>query len=125
MDGKDPLRHLPLTPQVFHILLSLLDDDLHGYAIIQEVNKRTGGRVKLGSGTLYAAIRRLLEAEMIEESDHRPPAEQDDERRKYYRITEFGRRVAAAEAERLAELVDQATEKELITRLHPASSKTD
>lgn len=125
MDGKDPLRHLPLTPQVFQILLSLLDDDLHGYAIIQEVSERTGGRVKLGSGTLYAAIRRLLEAEMIAESDERPPAEQDDERRKYYRITDFGRRVAAAEAERLAELVDQATEKELITRLHPASSKTD
>ena len=92
---------LPLTPAAFHLLLALVAGDRHGWAIKKEVERLTEGRVRLGTGTLYGLIRRLLEQELIAESDRRPPLEWDDERRRYYRITELGRRVVAAESERM------------------------
>src|SRR5277367_6043432 len=95
----------PLTPAVFHILLALADEERHGYGIMQEVALRTLNQVQLGPGTLYGTIKRMLAAELIEESDERPDPSLDDERRRYYRLTELGRRAASAEAERLAQLV--------------------
>ena len=94
---------LPLP--VLHILVALADGDRHGYAIMQEVAARTDGAVRLGPGTLYGSIKRLIEAELIEESHERPAPELDDARRRYYRLTTFGRRVLDAESERLQELV--------------------
>jgi DNA-binding PadR family transcriptional regulator len=105
---KDPGGELPLTPAVFHILLALADQDRHGYAIILDIAERTGGALRLGTGTLYTAISRLLEQGLIEEPDERPAADEDDERRRYYRLTPFGRDVANAEARRLAALVKMA-----------------
>jgi DNA-binding PadR family transcriptional regulator len=99
---------LPLTPAVFHILLALADQDRHGYAIILDIADRTGGAMRLGTGTLYTAISRLLDGGLIEEPDERPDADEDDERRRYYRLTGFGRDVANAEARRLATLVKMA-----------------
>jgi DNA-binding PadR family transcriptional regulator len=99
---------LPLTPAVFHILLALADQDRHGYAIILDIAERTGGAMRLGTGTLYTAISRLLEGGLIEEPDERPDADEDDERRRYYRLTPFGREVANAEARRLAALIKMA-----------------
>lgn len=96
---------LPLPTAAFHILLALTDEDRHGYAIIQDVAVRTTGRVKLGPGTLYRSVQRMLEQGLIEEVRERPAPELDDERRRYYRITAFGRQVARAEATRLAELL--------------------
>lgn len=106
--------HLPLTPAVFHVLLALADEERHGYAIKKEVEERTGGRVRMGPGTLYGTIKRLLRAGLIEELDERPDPEIDDERRRYYRLTGLGRTVAAAEAERLASLVADARGKHLL-----------
>ncbi|MFN2269905.1 MAG: PadR family transcriptional regulator [Anaerolineae bacterium] len=102
---------LPLTPAVFHILLALTDKERHGYGIMLEVEAMTKGRVEMGPGTLYGTIKRMLKAGLIEESDERPDPELDDERRRYYRLTGFGRRVLAAEAERLSALVDVAQSK--------------
>jgi DNA-binding PadR family transcriptional regulator len=99
---------LPLPPITFHILIALADDERHGYAIIQEVAARTGGAVKLGAGTLYRSIQRMLEQGLIVESDDRPAPELDDERRRYYRISSFGVAVARAEAARLQRLVKLA-----------------
>lgn len=96
---------LPLPPAVFHILMALADDDRHGYGIIQEVLSRTNGDVRLSPGTLYRSIQRMLEDDLIVEVVERPAPELDDERRRYYRITAFGRAVARAEANRLHELV--------------------
>jgi DNA-binding PadR family transcriptional regulator len=106
--SPDPDSQLPLTPAVFHILLALADQDRHGYAIILDVAERTDGAIRLGTGTLYTAISRLLEQGLIEEPDERPAADEDDERRRYYRLTPFGREVANAEARRLAALVKMA-----------------
>lgn len=100
-----PETLLPLPPAVFHILMALADDDRHGYGIIQEVRARTGGDVRLGPGTLYRSIQNMLDADLIVEVNERPARELDDERRRYYRITAFGRAVARAEANRLHELV--------------------
>src|SRR5215813_13948452 len=111
---------VPLTPAVFHILLTLADGEAHGYAIMQEVARRSGGGVKLGPGTLYGAISRLLEDGLIEESDDRPDPEMDDDRRRYYRLTNFGGRVLAAETERLAGLVRAARSAKVIRKLKPA-----
>lgn len=105
---KSPDQLLPLSPAVFQILLAIAEKDRHGYAIIQEVERWTQGNIRLSSGTLYAAIRRLLDAGLIVEASRRPAPEADDERRRYYRITEFGTRVAAAEARRLENLVELA-----------------
>jgi DNA-binding PadR family transcriptional regulator len=107
---------LPLPPAVFHILVSLADSDRHGYAIIQDVAARTDGEVKLGPGTLYRSIQRMLEQDLITETDTRPAPDADDERRRYYRITPFGRQVARAEAERLSSLVKLARATGLLTR---------
>src|SRR5688572_14812417 len=104
MANPSPSAMLPLPPACFHILVSLADADRHGYAIIQDVAERTGGRVRLGAGTLYRTIQRLLEDGLIVETEDRPDPEEDDERRRYYRMTTFGRSVARAEAERLGEL---------------------
>jgi DNA-binding PadR family transcriptional regulator len=103
MTENDALAFIPLKPQWFHILLSLAGGEQHGYGIMQEVLNRTTGRVRLWPATLYGSIKRLIEAELIEESDVRP--ELDDARRRYYRLTALGRRVLDAECERLQELV--------------------
>ncbi len=117
---RDPNPLLPLTPAGFHILLALADGEKHGYAIMQEVAKRSQGKVRLGPGTLYGSIKRMLSEGLIEESDERPDPKLDDERRRYYRLTEFGQRVAEAEAERLAGLVDAARAKMLLRHPKPA-----
>jgi len=111
---------LPLTPPVFHILITLADGETHGYAIMQEVARRSGGSVRLGPGTLYGAISRLLEDGLIEESDERPDPKMDDTRRRYYRLTNFGGRVLAAETERLAGLVRAARATKVFRKLKPA-----
>jgi DNA-binding PadR family transcriptional regulator len=99
---------LPLPLATFHILMALADNDLHGYAIIQDVAARTRGKVKLSAGTLYRSIQRMLEVGLIEETRDRPAPEKDDERRRYYRITPLGTEVARAEARRFAGLVKLA-----------------
>ena len=106
MDRVDQL--LPLQPAVFHILMALAEDDRHGYAIIQDVANRTGGAVRLSAGTLYRSIQRMLDEGLLVEIDDRPDPEEDDERRRYYRITSLGRNVARAEAQRLIDLVKMA-----------------
>jgi len=112
----NPESLLPLSPAAFDILLALVDGERHGYGIMQEIARRSEGRVNVGPGTLYRSIRRLLTDGLIEESDERPVPELDDARRHYYRITHFGRRVAAAEAQRLADLVRTAELKQLLPR---------
>lgn len=107
-DALDPDALLPLPPATLHILMSLSEEDRHGYAVIQDVAARTGGEVKLGAGTLYRSIQRMLEQGLIVEVSERPAPEDDDERRRYYRITPFGRRVARAETRRLTDLVKLA-----------------
>src|SRR6516165_3738532 len=111
---------LPLTPAVFHILIALADGETHGYAIMQEVARRSGGSVRLGPGTLYGAIGRLLEDGLIEESEERPDPKMDDTRRRYYRLTRFGGEVLAAETERLAQLVRAARSTKAVRKLKPA-----
>jgi DNA-binding PadR family transcriptional regulator len=101
----DVQTFLPLKPHWFHILLSLASGEQHGYGIMQDVLNRTTGKVRLWPATLYGTIKRLIEAELIEESDERPAAELDDARRRYYRLTALGKRVLDAECERLQELV--------------------
>jgi len=99
---------LPLQPATFHILMALAEEDRHGYAIIQDVAACTRGEVKLSAGTLYRSIQRMLEQGLIEETRERPAPEEDDQRRRYYRITPFGAAVARAEARRLQALVKLA-----------------
>jgi DNA-binding PadR family transcriptional regulator len=111
----DPHDFLPLTPAMLHVLLALADGDKHGYAIIKEVSRRTNGAVVLGAGTLYALIKRLLAETMILETDERPDPSLDDERRRYYRLTPFGRAVAMADVQRLESIVEQAHAKHLFT----------
>lgn len=103
-----PESLLPLQPTTFHILLSLADEDRHGYAIILDVARRTNGELKLSAGTLYRSIQRMLEAGLITETKNRPAPELDDERRRYYHITPFGTAVARAEAGRLRDLLKMA-----------------
>jgi len=110
----NPEQHLPLTPAVFHILLALFDGDKHGYAIMREVEEATGGRVKMGPGTLYGAIKRLLKGALIAEVDERPDPALDDSRRRYYGLTDFGQRVLAAEAIRMDDLLEMARRKRLL-----------
>lgn len=104
----DPTPFLPLPLATFHILLATAEEGRHGYAIIQDVQVRTGGAVRLSAGTLYRSIQRMLEDGLIEEMRERPAPEDDDERRRYYHITRLGSAVARAEARRLAELVKLA-----------------
>ena len=108
-------RQLPLSPPEFQILLALADGEKHGYAIMQEVHTRTEGRTRLGPGTLYGAIKRMLGDGLIEETEERPDPLLDDQRRRYYLLTDAGRRLAVAEAERLADLVRAAHAKRLLT----------
>jgi DNA-binding PadR family transcriptional regulator len=105
---------LPLTPAVFHVLLALVEGERHGYAIMQEVAEATQGRIKMGPGTLYGTVKRLLKTRLIEESDRRPDPELDDERRRYYRLTGVGQQVVRAEALRYEQLAKLARRKRLI-----------
>ena len=102
---------------MFHVLLALAGDDLHGYAILKEVELRTGGKVRLSTGTLYGIIKRLLNDGLIVELRSRP-ADSDDERRRYYRLTPQGRQVAAAEAERMDEVLSIARSRNLLKKAH-------
>ncbi len=115
-DPPTPESLLPLPAATLHILLAVADADRHGYAIIQEVAARTGGEVTLSAGTLYRSIQRMVELDLLEETDERPAADEDDERRRYYRITAFGRDVARAEVDRLQALVKLARSFGLATR---------
>lgn len=105
MATSDIEAPLPLPPATFHILLALTDQDRHGYAIIQDVEARTEGELRLSAGTLYRSIARMVEQGLIAEVSRRPAAHLDDERRRYYRITPFGTSVARAEMARLSQLV--------------------
>jgi DNA-binding PadR family transcriptional regulator len=107
-NSKESHVRLPLPPAVFQILVALADQDRHGYAIMQDVAERTGGEMKLSPGTLYGSIKRMLEDDLIVELDDRPDPENDDERRRYYRLTRSGREVARAETDRLTTLLRQA-----------------
>lgn len=107
---------LPLSAPMFQVLIALADGEKHGYAIIKEVSRRTQGEVKLGAGTLYAIIRKFEGDGMVEESDERPDPALDDERRRYYRLTAFGREVAQAEAKRMEDALRMAQAKNLIPR---------
>ena len=113
--GPAPADYLPLTPALFHVLLSLADGQKHGYAILKEISERTDGRVELSTGTLYGIIKRLLADGLITDS-----AAGSDERRRAYRLTPFGRKVMAAEAERLEDLVATARLKRVIPELRKA-----
>jgi DNA-binding PadR family transcriptional regulator len=113
-DVDDVEALLPLTPAVFHILLALCGGELHGYAIMREIEASTQGRLRVGPGTLYRSIKQMLAQGLIVETEERPDPELDDERRRYYRLSDFGQRVAAAEARRLARLVAQARERRLL-----------
>jgi DNA-binding PadR family transcriptional regulator len=108
MHDSKPDSLLPLPTAVFHILIALADRDRHGYSIMQDVAARTEGKVRLSAGTLYSSIRRMLEQGVIEELAESPDPSSTDERRRYYRLTRFGKRVAAAEVDRLNALVQQA-----------------
>jgi len=109
-------RLLPLQPATFHILVALADGDRHGYAIIQDVAARTNGAIKLSPGTLYRSIQRMLDDDLIVETDKRPSPENDDERRRYYHLTKLGAAVAKAEAARLEDLVLMARARGLAPR---------
>jgi DNA-binding PadR family transcriptional regulator len=105
---------LPLTPATFQILMALVDGERHGYAIMKDVAEHTEGAVRLGPGTLYGSLKRLLEGGLVEEGAERADPEMGDERRRYYRITKFGMSVARAEARRMAAIVRTARQKKLI-----------
>src|SRR5215510_3248993 len=107
---------LPLPTAVFHILVALADRDRHGYSIMQDVSARTDGKVRLSAGTLYSAVARMLEQGLIEELRESPDPENDDERRRHYRVTRLGRDVALAEARRLQDMLSQARATGLIPR---------
>lgn len=111
---RTPEDLLPLTPGMFHVLIALADGEKHGYAILKEVARRTDGEIRLSAGTLYTLIRRFVQEGVIAESDARPSPALDDERRRYYRLTEFGREVARAEARRMEASLRMARAKHLI-----------
>ncbi len=111
---NDPHRLLPLSEPVFQILISLAARDLHGYAIMREVEKRTDGRVTLSTSTLYGALQRIMRDDLVERSEAPVDADSGDERRRYYRVTDFGREVVAAEARRIDELATLLRERDLL-----------
>src|SRR5512140_3437766 len=113
---RSPDACLPLTPAMFEVLIALADGEKHGYAVLKEVARRTDGRVTLSPGTLYAILRRFVADGIVAESDERPDAALDDERRRYYAITDFGRAVAQAEARRMETVLGMARAKSLIPR---------
>jgi DNA-binding PadR family transcriptional regulator len=106
--------HLPLSSQVFHVLLALADGEKHGYVISKEIARRTGNEVRLSAGTLYGIIKRLLDDGLIEESADRPDFSLDDQRRRYYRLTKLGHAVAEAEAERMERVIAMARAKRVL-----------
>ncbi|HET8923966.1 MAG TPA: PadR family transcriptional regulator [Candidatus Acidoferrum sp.] len=106
----------PLTPAMFHVLLALAGEDLHGYAILKEVELRTGGKVRLSTGTLYGIIKRMLADGLIVELRSRPADSQHDERRRYYRLTPQGRQAAVAESERMDEILSVARSRNLLKK---------
>lgn len=114
MQTNNPDSLLPLTPAVFHILLVLADGELHGYAIMQQITELSTGAVRVGPGTLYRSIQQMIEKNLIVEAGERADPRLGDERRRYYRLTEFGQRVAQAEAGRLALLVKAAQARHLL-----------
>jgi DNA-binding PadR family transcriptional regulator len=116
-DRREAEALLPLTQAVFHILLALADGEKHGYAIMQEISERTGGVMRMGPGTLYGSIQRMLKDGLILESRERAEAVHSEERRRYYRLTAFGRRVLQAEARRLEQLVRIAHSKQILPGL--------
>ena len=118
-DSKEPSAFLPLPTATLHILLALVDGEKHGYAIMGEVEQMSGGATRMGPGTLYGSIKRMLGDGLIEESDNRPDSDLDDQRRRYYRLTGLGERVCEAEVARLRVLVDRAGSRKLIRRPHP------
>ncbi len=120
---RDPEALLPLTPAVFHILLSLADGERHGYSILREISAQTRGKLHIGPTTLYRSIRQLLETGLIEESDERPDPALDDERRRYYRLSEFGRQVAVAEVKRLDEVLAIAHSRRELRDILPAPAR--
>jgi DNA-binding PadR family transcriptional regulator len=120
----EPRQFLPLTPQQFHILLALTGAHRHGYGIIQDVAERTEGALRLGTGTLYTALARLEALALVGESDRRAPAHEDDDRRRYYRLTPLGRAVLKAETERLEALVRHARAKGIAGTGRPAFSRS-
>lgn len=109
-------RHLPLSPRVFQILISLADGPLHGYAVIQDVEERTEGEIRLTASTLYDALTRLVDQQWIEEVPAPADADSHDSRRRYYRLSELGREVARREALRLERVLESAREKRLLPR---------
>jgi DNA-binding PadR family transcriptional regulator len=113
-EPRDPNRFLPLTPAVFHIMLALAGGEGHGYGIMLEVERLTSGQLNLGPGTLYRSIQRMLLDGLIEELTDVPDSEEDDERRRYYRLTRFGLLVAREEAQRLEALVNAARKRKLL-----------
>lgn len=119
--SRDPQAQLPLTPVVLHILLALAEGDRHGYAIAKEVESATSGEIRMGPGTLYGSIQRMLAAELIEESAHRPKADEADARRRYYyKMTALGRSALHLELERLGRIVALAHTKRVIRGPEPA-----
>ena len=121
-EARVPDGYLPLTPAVLDIVLALGNDELHGYGIMREVRRRTDGRRRLAPGTLYRSLKQMHERGLVEESPERPEPGLDDERRRYYRLTELGRRVAAAEVERLEGLVRAARSKGLAPSARPSGA---
>jgi DNA-binding PadR family transcriptional regulator len=117
-----PEGHLPLTSAVLDIMVALGDDELHGYAIMQEVRRRTAGNRRLAPGTLYRSLKQMEERGWVVEAEERPEAGLEDERRRYYRLTEFGRRVALAEVERLEGLVSMARSKGFMPSGRPSGA---
>jgi len=115
-----PESQPPVTAAMFNVLISLADGEKHGYAILKEVEEQTAGEVQLSTGTLYGIIKRLLAEGLIVESRNRPAADEDDQRRRYYRLTEEGRQVAVAEAVRMEKLIARARAKRLLKALRTA-----
>jgi len=111
---KESVPSQPLTPAVYHILLALVEGEKHGYAIMKDVEAQTGGTMRMGPGTLYGSIKRMLASALIEEADERPDPALDDERRHYYRLTGLGQRIAAAESQRLERAVAVARTKRVL-----------
>ena len=111
---QEPESFIPLTPAVFHIMLALADGEKHGYAIMQEVETISGDQIKMGPGTLYGSIKRMIANGLIEEVDERPDPNLDDQRRRYYRLTGLGSTVLSAEAQRLAVLLERARTKQVL-----------
>jgi len=117
-----PESSLPLTPAVLDIMVALGDEELHGYAIMQDVRRRTAGKRRLAPGTLYRSLKQMEERGWVVEAEERPEPGLDDERRRYYRLTDLGRRIALAEVERLEGLVDAARSKGFVPRARPSEA---